>query len=84
MSFLQRGLDHAKSAQPSLFSGFHGGYQVFLQLVEERHVFDILKVPDVPMYIRKQRLLNPGPAPVLADLKAVYGTDSDKRIATNP
>jgi hypothetical protein len=55
-----------------------------LQLVEERHVFDILKVPDVPMYIRKQRLLNPGPAPVLADLKAVYGTDSDKRIATNP
>jgi hypothetical protein len=34
---LQGGLDHAKRAQPALFSGLHGGGNIFLNGVEEGH-----------------------------------------------
>ncbi len=79
--FLKRGLDHADRAQTSLLFCLHGRYKVFLQLIENWHVFDILKTL-IPFHAHSQATTadSPGPTPLYPPaLHAMMASDIHHR-----
>src|SRR5207302_9847471 len=78
--FHERRFDHSKRAQSSFVARLHGRDHLLLHLIDKGHDVCYSRKLTLTMYIKKQRLLTPGPTPLYPPaLHAMMASDMHHR-----